>query len=286
MTSPTIAILPYTKALGPSLARLPLSELVWPHGCPARLTGGCVGDLGPEDHLMVFPRTGMHFRLRRGTRAKISVILIEPSLIHARHLRLLRATWRRFHRILTFNEDLIARVPNAVFFPLGTTWVPEWQSLDRRKSQMCSLIASEKRDSTGHKLRHAIADWALESGQDMTLLGRGYVPFEDKADGLARFRYSVVIENIRERNYFSEKLVDAVLCDTVPIYWGCPNPERFFDPSGMILCETEADLRRAIEGMSEEDYTARLPAIRAIQPVLAQYGDLYQRVADALAESL
>jgi len=34
---------------------------------------------------------------------------------------------------------------------------------------------------------------------------------------LTPYRYSVVIENVREPGYFSEKLVDALLCGTVPI---------------------------------------------------------------------
>ena len=286
MPEPAIAVLPYGMGLGPKLAPVPVSDLIWPLGCPDRLNGANVGDLQRDDHLIVFPRTATHFRLRRGTNARISLILGEPSVIHAKHLMLLRATHGRFFRVLSFNETLLARIPNGIFFPLGTTWVPEWRELALQKTAMTSLIASAKRDSAGHRLRHAVVDWIRKTGQDVDVMGRGYRPFASKADGLAPYRYSVVIENVREQNYFSEKLVDAVLCNTVPIYWGCPNLERFFDPAGIIQCTSQDDIRRAVQGASEADYHARLPQLQAIRPVVAGYCDLERRAAEAVRDSL
>lgn len=288
MTQPAIAILPYGGRLNPGLADKPLSELIWPLGCPERLQGKRVGDLEPTDHLLVYPRTDIHFRRRsrRGTRAKVSLIMAEPAVIHGRHHKLLRLSWRRFHRILTFNEGLLRALPNAVLFPLGTTWVPEWRELPLDKTAMCSLIASAKRDSEGHKLRHAVVDWVRETGQDIEVMGRGYTPFEAKADGLAPYRYSIVIENVRETNCFTEKLMDAVLCNTVPIYWGCPNLERFMDPEGIIQCSSEADIRRAVAAMSEQDFEARLPHLRRLQGEIEQYIDIDRRAAEVILGSL
>ena len=286
MRDPAIAVLPYGIRTGRSLARRPLADLIWPLGCPDRLLGGVVGDLSPDDHLIVFPRTATHLQPDRGTRAQVSLILGEPSVIHAKHLSLLRISWRRFHKVLTFNEALLTQIPNGVFFPLGTTWVPEWQGLDRTKSRMCSLIASAKRDSAGHKLRHQVVEWCRETGQDVDVMGRGYTPFERKSEGLAPYRYSIVIENVQERNYFSEKLVDSVLCDTVPIYWGCPNLERFCDPAGVVFCTSGAEIQAAVQGMSEAGYAQRLAAVRAMQPQLAAYCDLEKRAAEAVRAGL
>lgn len=286
MDDPAIAILPYGLTPGPRLAQMALSELIWPLGCPDRLRGGRLSDLDRRDHLIIYPRTSAHFRLRRGTRARISLLMGEPSVIHARHIALLRLTHRRFFRVMTFNEDLIARIPNGVFLPFGTTWVPDWRDLQPEKTRTCSLIASAKRDTAGHRLRHAVADWVRATGQDVEIMGRGYTPFRRKSDGLAPFRYSVVIENMREPNYFSEKLLDAVFCETVPIYWGCPNIDRFADPSAMIRCQSEDDIRRAVAAMSPADYAARLPALRALAHQLAAYVDIEARAARALRAEL
>ncbi len=286
MSDPAIAIPPYGMEVGPRLANVPTTELLWPLGCPGRLTGKTVGDLLPTDHLIVYPKTATHFRLRRGTRAQISLVMGEPSVIHAKHLKLLRLTWRRFFRVLTFHDSLLGHIPNALFFAFGTTWVPNWKELAMNKTAMCSLIASAKRDSTGHKLRHAIVDWVRDTDQDVKIMGRGYTPFDHKVDGLAPYRYSVVIENVQEENYFSEKLLDAVFCNTVPIYWGCPNIERFVDPTGIILCNSEAEVRAAVAAMSAEDFENRLPELKRLQTELEPFADLELRAARAIQDAL
>ena len=285
-SSAAIAVLPYGMGLGPELAACSLDKLHWPLGRPDRLQGGRVRDLRKSDHLIVYPRTETHFRLRRGTAAQISLILGEPAVIHAKHHRLLRLTHGRFYKVLTFNQTLLDLLPNALFLPYGTTWVPGWRDLPLRKVAMCSLIASAKRDSAGHKLRHDIVDWVRQTAQPVEVMGRGYTPFEEKSDGLAPYRYSIVIENVQERNYFSEKLIDAILCNTVPIYWGCPNLEDFMDTSAIIRCQSAQDAQNAIARMSDADFSARLPALQKAQPDAAAYCDLDRRAAQAVRDSL
>ena len=189
---------------------------------------------------------------------------------------------KRFHRVLSYNEALLAKIPNGIFFPYGSTWVPEWRELDLTKRRMCSLIASKKRSQEGHVLRHATVEHIEARGCDVDVMGQGYKPFGAKAEGLAPFRYSVVIENVRERNCFTEKVVDAVLCRTVPIYWGCPNLGDFMDTSGMILCDSAAEIEAALAAMSEEDYVARLPGLDAARPGAEAYADILARAARAV----
>lgn len=286
MSEPAIAILPHGSKLGQKLSGRPLDDLVWPLGRPDRLKAGTVSDLGPQDHLIIYPKTNMHFLPRLGTRANVTTMVVEPAIIHARHLRWLRLTHRRFFRVMTYHEQLLDRIPNGLFLPYGTTWVPEYDEISLEKNQAMSLIASAKRDHVGHQLRHRLVEHVQSTGQDVTVLGRGYAPFDRKSDGLAPYRFSVVIENARERNYFSEKLVDAVLCETVPIYWGCPNIGDFIDTGGMIICETEAELQTAIAAVSDAQYDALLPALRAAKPQAASFADLELRAAETLKASL
>ena len=285
-TDPAIAFLPYRMKLGRSLSLRPVADLHWPLGCPERLRGKTVGEMAPSDHIILAPETAVHYLPNRGSPAQFSLVMGEPSYIHAKHLRLLRWTWRRFYRVLTFHQSLVDSLPNAEFFPYGTTWVPNWRDLSPEKTAMCSLIASAKRDSQGHKLRHDVVDWVRDTGQDVQIMGRGYTPFEDKAHGLAPFRYSIVIENGREANYFTEKLLDTVFCRTVPIYWGCPNIDQFCDPSSIIICNSLDDIQRAVAAMSVEDYTARLPGLTALAEELAPYADWERRAAEAIRNSL
>ena len=286
MADPAIALLPYGGLLGPALAQMPLDDLHWPLGRPDRLAQGTVRDLAATDHLIVYPKTAMHFQLRWDTAAQVSIMVVEPAGIHARHLRLLRWTYRRFYRVLTHNDALLAAIPNGIMHPFGTTWVPDHARLNIDKARNMSLIASAKRDTTGHLLRHEMVDLVQAKGLDVDILGRGYAPFADKSDGLAPYRFSVVIENIRERNYFTEKIVDAVLCETVPIYWGCPNIGDFFDTSGMILCDTSDQMAAAIQSANAAGYATFAPGLRAAKPQAVHWADLEGRAARAIRDSL
>ena len=131
--------------------------------------------------------------------------------------------------------------------PAVESWV-DGNLVDYRapKFKLCSIIVSTKKDLPGHALRHAAVDWSRSSDIDLSVLGRGYQPFELKQEGLLPYHYSVVIENVQEPDYFTEKLLDCMLCGTMPIYWGAPNIGEYFDPSGMHICLTYDDLVSAI----------------------------------------
>lgn len=46
------------------------------------------------------------------------------------------------------------------------------------------------------------------------------------------------MENSRQHNYFTEKLIDCLITKTIPIYYGCPNIGDYFSTQGWILLET------------------------------------------------
>lgn len=82
--------------------------------------------------------------------------------------------------------------------------------------------------------------------------------------------FHLVVENVSQRDYFTEKLLDCLLTLTLPIYWGCPNLGEYFDLQGIIHfpgdeaddpSDVAARMALAANGLTEEDYTRRLPAI-------------------------
>tara|TARA_Y100000389_G_scaffold189574_1_gene213484 strand:+ start:386 stop:1345 length:960 start_codon:yes stop_codon:yes gene_type:complete len=54
------------------------------------------------------------------------------------------------------------------------------------------------------------------------------IPNTSKWDGLKHYSYSIAIENCCKENYFSEKFTDCILAYTIPIYYGCPNINKYF----------------------------------------------------------
>ena len=274
----TVAVLPYGTRPGLRLDRVALSSLRWPLGTPEDVSG-TIGDLRRDDHLLVYPNSRLYYLPRPGVRCRVSMMIVEPEAVHKRHMRLLRLFHRRFHKILTCNPSLKAAIPNAVHYVFGSAWVTQEGELDRTKTALLSLIASSKATYEGHRLRHAVANWLMSSGVDAQIMGLGYRPFEKKSLGLAPYRYSVVIENVRETGYFTEKLVDCLLCDTVPIYWGAPDIGDYFNTEGMLICNGLDDIKAAIGNLSEDDWKKRSAAIANNRKTAALYADHEQNAA-------
>jgi len=60
-----------------------------------------------------------------------------------------------------------------------------------------------------------------------------------KIDLFREFQFSIIIENSREKGYFSEKIIDCLITKTIPIYYGCINISDFFCTDGWIIIETD-----------------------------------------------
>ena len=94
---------------------------------------------------------------------------------------------------------------------------------------------------------------------------RGALPERQKAGGLIPYRYTFNAENHMIPNYFSEKIIDAILAETLCFYWGCPNLEELIDPQAFIRLDLD-DPDRAVQmiraAIENDEWSKRLPAIR------------------------
>jgi len=269
----------YTMAIGilpmelrkMDLPSCPIDRLIWPHqDAPSVHT---VGELGPDDQIVVYPNSRIFYQRRPKLACKLSLILTEPKAIHAKYYRTLCFIRHRFYKIICRYPEYAKTFDNVLLLPVVETWVTDSKSACQiEKTKTCSLIASNKKNLKGHKLRHSIANWLKVKGLDVDLLGRAYQPIDNKENGLAPYLYSIVIENNEEKDYFTEKLIDCMLCNTMPIYWGCPNIADYFNVSGMIVCKSAQELKSAI--------------INTTQPITAkQYLAMAQNKATAIEMS-
>lgn len=191
--------------------------------------------------------------------------LIESPKGHSKGFKFLRRKGNKeqFDMILTCYRPFLEQGAPFVFAPVGDTSANpnvDIEDLIKDKSKLLSIIASNKNWSVGHKLRHK----AVKRFGDKidSIVGRGYQPIEKTSDGLLNFKYSIVIENRKQDFYFSEKIIDCILCGTVPIYWGCPSIGKFFNDEGIIQFETLDELETILKNLSDSDYNKRLSALR------------------------
>ena len=285
-TEPAIAVLPYQSWKTFNLNSLSLDLLEWPLGRPDRLKNGTIRDMIKNDHLITFPRKSVFLFPRPLIKAKISVMIVEPDAIHNLYINISKYLHWRFYKILTKNKYLLEEIHNTSFFYFGSTFIQNSDKIDLQKKNMASLIASNQNKLTGHKLRHEVVQHIKNNNFNVSVIGRGYRPFENKEDGLKSYRYSIVIENTSELDYFTEKVIDACLLETIPIYWGAPNISKYFDTRGFIVCKSIDQILQAIQTMSIDDYNSKIEWIKKNKIKAAYHANYVKRAAQVIRSSL
>jgi hypothetical protein len=80
----------------------------------------------------------------------------------------------------------------------------------------------------------------------------GYL-VKDKQEFLRRYKFTIAFENSCYPGYTTEKLMQALVADTVPIYWGNPAVAVDFDPAAFINCHDYDSFDAVIERVKEVD---------------------------------
>jgi len=112
------------------------------------------------------------------------------------------------------------------------------------KTKLMSMMVSEKASQAGHKYRHQLIQQILQSDLPIDIYGRGcqyYKHLNDKrikgefneSEPYNEYHFHICIENCQSNHYFSEKIMNPLLAETVPIYHGCRNIVNYFP--GMVI---------------------------------------------------
>ena len=176
---------------------------------------------------------------------------------------------KNYDLILTSRDEIIEKCDNAVFFPYGSTWLykdidhqdgigfyhPSIDTLHENKTNDISFLITHHRGKEGYDLRHKVWEQQRKiknkrffSSTRNPVSLECLLPNDDKKE-LFKSKFSIIIESTKEENYFTEKICDALLAKTIPIYWGCPNIDDFFDPRGMIICNSAEEIIEACENL-------------------------------------
>lgn len=146
-----------------------------------------------------------------------------------------------------------------------------------------SACQTTKTRHPGHKLRDVFVRRWLSSLEFFDLYGwqqplrcyRARPPSRRKEESLFPYPYHFCAENSREPHYFTEKIADAFLAECLPLYWGCPDIERWFPQESVIWVPLEEpDRAREIvqQAVADDERRKRLSAIReAKRRVLDQH---------------
>lgn len=120
----------------------------------------------------------------------------------------------------------------------------------------CSIVVSNKQYADDHREdlfeRIALYKPVASGGKYRNNIGMPEgVP--NKNEFLKKYKFSIACENVSYPGYCTEKLVDAFAADTVPIYWGDPMVEEYFNPKAFINCSRFSTMDECVEFIKELD---------------------------------
>ncbi|MEI2271715.1 glycosyltransferase family 10 [Sphingobacterium sp. ML3W] len=149
--------------------------------------------------------------------------------------------------------------------------------IEQKKDKLLSVVVSELSGLPGHRTRLEfvhVMDQLIADGLDIygrpfngnyfSLLAnyRGFLP--DKYDGLWQYLYHLACENSFENGYFTEKLIDPIVTETLCFYDGCPNIEEFVDPRAYVkinIHNIEEALGTIVKTINDQEWKKRYPFI-------------------------
>lgn len=198
-----------------------------------------------------------------------------------------------FHLIITWGEDILKNCPNAVRFSHNSIistknikLIEEFAS--KEKKFEISFLSGVKAISEGHLLRQEI--WKRkdeiispklfyytlpdfdetigvrpgysEYSKDLSHVPEGESPETWGKRICFESMFHIAVENVKHKNWYTEKIGQAFISKVVPVYWGCPNIEEFgYDSRGIIRFNTLEELVEITNNLTPEKYNEMLPYV-------------------------
>ena len=144
---------------------------------------------------------------------------------------------------------------------------------DESLSNKISTILSDKYKDPGHIKRIDFVKF-IENKIEVDVYGnnkflwknyKGSLPYHNKDESLLPYKYSFNVENHSIKNYYTEKLIDGILAETLVFYSGCYNVRDYIDERAFVYLELsnfENDLAIIKKAIDEDWYSQRLPYIK------------------------
>ena len=231
------------------------------------------------------------------------LMVMEPNQLFGIHDWALQ-NHHYFDLILAWGESILETCPNAYFFPFGISWLDKEyiQNVNNIEKRFeVSFLCGGKKRIEGHYLRHrlydredeinipkqwyyTLPDYDYNNGHHTIKQYEGKPPGFEKQK-LWESMFSICVENSSNKGYHTEKIIDAFLSKTIPIYWGCPNlKELGYDSNGFFYCSNEDEIITIVNSLTPEAYSSKKEAIEHNFEVAKYYANLPLRFKAQIEE--
>ena len=150
------------------------------------------------------------------------------------------------------------------------------------KTEVLSAICSAKAMKwSNHHARIELLKRVVKEIPGAVWYGHGVHEFAKKYDAMDAYRYHLVLENHTGSRYWTEKIVDAYLCECLPFYAGAPDLYEDFPRDSYIPIPID-DPKKAIaimkDAIANDEWSKRIGAIREAKARLFEKYNFWSQV--------
>jgi hypothetical protein len=194
----------------------------------------------------------------------------------------------KFDLVITWRESILEHCPKAFKLMYGTAWAQNFEDLSQKEDKVSFLISSLNY-TEGHKFRNMLMSIVKDSGVAGSYQLDCFVTpptIESKNEVLNRYKFSIIVENDIRKNYFTEKIIDCFVTKTIPIYWGCPNINEYFDESSIIQFDTLDEFLKILDRLDDNLYNSMINGIENNFQLSKQYLSYWDRIEETINNNL
>lgn len=167
-----------------------------------------------------------------------------------------RADWNICDYVL--DSDFVSENPRHKRFPIWAAWnlqkliEPEQRQAFANKKKFCCMLVSNANAKERIDFFHELCKYKKvdSAGRYLNNIGRS---IDDKMGFIKDYKFVISFENSSYPGYTTEKLIEPMLANTIPVYWGNPVVEKDFNTNSFINISGKEDYQRAIEQIIELD---------------------------------
>jgi hypothetical protein len=215
----------------------------------------------------------------------------EPPNLYIKFCGMVQDNRDKFDLILTYDDRLL-ELPQATEFCAVGSWISDDIVLSKKNE--ISFLMSSKINGNAYHMRFKIMRLIEQQFKNNRINEfdvnwyRSPPRVSSKDPFFASAKFNVACENQIMTNMFTEKLLDCFKTYTVPIYYGCTNIEKYFNPKGIIRFNTIEEFTDIVNNLTPAVYDEMLPYLQENHELGRKYWEknIYERIEDEIEKAL
>ena len=168
----------------------------------------------------------------------------------------------RYYRLPLYFFYMLEKKEKLLESPSQQKATSIWAS----KKKFCCMVVSNGLAKERIRFFHELSKYkAVDSGGRFLNTVGGPVP--DKEAFIKDYRFVIAFENSAYPGYTTEKILEPLLAESIPVYWGNPMIEREFNPKRILVSENGNNFTDVIDQIKLIDQSDQLAIEILQQPV-------------------